>query len=91
MNLYLCTKSNEGFDQNRSLSIDMGTPHNPGPGQRLVIFGLVSQGHNSGHFLLSNLNFSTSISVLFNFTNAKIALPFGVFLDFFPRRNSILV
>lgn len=88
---YLGSEGDESFNEHSCLCVNVSTSDDPGSSQRLVIFGLVPQGHDSRHFLFGNFNFPPSIGMLYDFSNAKIALSLGVLLNFFTRRNAIFV
>ena len=52
---------------------------------------LVPQSHDPGHFLLGDLDFATSISMLFNFPDTKVRIALGVALNLFTGGALLLV
>ena len=68
-----------------------GTVHQLWPRKNQYYLSLVPQSHDSGHFLLGDLDFATSISMLFNFPDTKVRIALGVALNLFTGGALFLV
>ena len=62
-----------------------------GTGQRLVLFGLVPQGHDAGHLLLRDLNLPAAVGGLLDPAHAKVVEALGVLLVLLSRRRGLLI
>jgi|FrelakmetLWP11LW_1041352.scaffolds.fasta_scaffold210246_1 hypothetical protein len=56
----------------------------------VLYLGLFSERHDSRHFLFRDFDFSSSVGVLLDASDAKVGESGRILLDLFARRNGVL-
>merc|ERR1719234_799421 len=87
---HLCAKAAQRLDKDCSLSIDVGAPRSPRLLQWLVFLGFVPQGHDARHFLLRNLNLSTTVHMGRDLAHAEVRTSLAVRLRRVLSRGSLI-